>query len=104
MADMSARGGPPLSNRSEHPKDIRRAVDGHEQPRAVADDLGEAALCLVPVEPRRRPTIELETLRAVDQAALERERFPALQFHRFARAENGLDDPIGRDRRIGAQP
>ena len=41
-------------------------VNRHEQPRLIADDLGEAALRLVPGQPNGREPGKLEALTAID--------------------------------------
>ncbi len=63
---------------AEPRQDTRSAARRHEEPRMIADDLGEAALGLIPVKPRPRPTGKLEPLRTVDKAAFEGERLAGL--------------------------
>src|SRR3546814_8261064 len=68
------------------------AFDRHEQPCLVADDLSEAALGLVPVETGYAPTVQLNSLCAVDQAAFDHELLAAREFHGPARRRDGLDN------------
>src|SRR3546814_9029027 len=78
-------------------QDRRRACRRDEKPRLITDDLGETPMCLVPVEARRRPTCQFEPLRAVDEAALERERFAALDLHRPPGPDHRIDDLLCRE-------
>ena len=55
-----------------------------EQPRAVADDLGEAALVLVPVEAIGREPGQFKALFAAYQRALNGEWIVACEAQRFA--------------------
>lgn len=54
--------------------DLSGACGGHEQPRLVADNFGEAALRLVFGQSRGLETGQFETLLAADQSAFEMKR------------------------------
>ena len=54
-------------------------------------------MCFVPVEPRRRPTCQFEPLRAVDEAALERQRFAAFDLHLPPGPDHRIDDLLYRE-------
>ena len=77
-------------------QDRHRARRRDEKSRLIAYDLGEAPMCLVPVEARRRPTSQFEPLRAIDEAALERKRFAAFDLHRSPCPEHRIDDLLCR--------
>ena len=53
--------------------------NGHKQARPVADDLGEAALALVPVESSGRKAGQFDALIAADKRALHRKRVMACE-------------------------
>src|SRR3546814_473116 len=63
---------------------------------AVADDLGEAALALVPVEPIGRKTGQFEALFAADQRSLHGEWIVAGKAQRFAAVDDQVADLLGR--------
>src|SRR3546814_19007958 len=78
-------------------RDRRRACRRDEKQRLITDDLGETPMCLVPVEARRRPTCQFEPLRAVDVAAIARERFAALDMHQQPGPNHRTNDLLCRE-------
>src|SRR5690606_39002525 len=66
-----------------------------KQPRAVAYDLGKAALRLVPVEPASREARQLDPLLPADEATFDDERIVAGERLRLA----GGEDHLGKLRR-----
>lgn len=85
-------------------ENARSTVRRHKQPCLISDDLSEAALRLVPVKPRRRPTGEFKPLRAVDEAALERERLACLDLHRPSCSEDAIDNLLSRECSVVLKP
>ena len=67
-----------------------------EQPRAVADDLGEAALVLVPVEAIGREPGQFKALFAAYQRALNGEWIVACEAQRFAAGKDKVADLLSR--------
>ena len=88
----------------QSPDHLGSAIDGHEQPGLVADDLGEAALRLVPGEARGFVAGKLETLAAVDQRALENEFLDCAQWKRLARAQHHRGKLVRRHVERNVQP
>ena len=77
----------PQSSGGERGEDVGSVGNRDEKPGSVADDFGEAAFGLVPVEAIGREAGELDTLFSADERTLDGQWVMAFQCERFCHSQ-----------------